>query len=74
MEMDNSQIINENKYITHDLTLPTIQNNVNIKCVNPKCDSIVNKKQSSIKYIKYHYDNMKYIYICNYCGQKWNNK
>ena len=26
-----------------------------------------------IKKIKYDLENMKYIYICNHCGQKWKN-
>ena len=27
----------DNPYITHDITLPKIKNNPNIKCVNPEC-------------------------------------
>ena len=29
--------------------------------------------ESSIIYIKYDKSNMKYIYSCTYCGQKWKN-
>ncbi len=72
-EMDTSEVINENKYITHDITLPSIEGNTNIRCINPECESIQGDKLSSLKYIKYDSENMKYIYICNYCGQKWKN-
>ena len=69
---DKSELINANKYITHDITLPKIEN-INIKCTNKECESISENKQSSITYLKYDPDNMKYIYICNFCGQKWKN-
>ena len=70
---DNSDYINSNPYITHDITLPKIKNNPNIKCVNPECSSITEDKECDITYIKYDMENMKYIYICNHCGQKWKN-
>ena len=70
---DNSEYINNNKYITHDITLPKITNNSNIKCTNVECESITENKECDITYIKYDMENMKYIYICNYCGQKWKN-
>ena len=51
-----------------------INNNKNIKCPNPECKSITEKDiQSNITYIKYNENDMKYIYICKYCGQKWKN-
>ena len=52
---------------------------VNIKsgqaaCVNEKPESAnTENKDSSIKYIKHDIENMKYIYICEECGQKWTN-
>lgn len=70
---DNSEYINSNPYVTHDITLPKIKNNPNIKCVNPECISITETKECDITYIKYDMENMKYIYICNHCGQKWKN-
>ena len=33
----------------------------------------IENKISDIIYIKYDKDNLKYIYSCNYCGQKWTN-
>ena len=70
--LDKSEIINSNKYINHDITLPFIKDNPNIKCPNAECDS-VNGGDKLIKYIKHDHDNMKYTYICNTCGQKWHN-
>ncbi len=70
---DNSEFINNNEYITHDITLPKIKNNPNIKCPNPECVSITDSEECDITYIKYDMENMKYIYICNHCGQKWKN-
>jgi len=66
--IDKSEIINSNKYINHDITLPIIKGNPNIKCPNKEC-----KDGGIIKYIKHDRENMKYTYICNTCGQKWCN-
>ena len=70
---DNSELISNNKYITHDITIPKIKDNVNIQCINDECISIKEKLSSEISYIKYDIDDMKYIYICNHCGSKWKN-
>uniref|UniRef100_A0A6C0BVA2 DNA-directed RNA polymerase M/15kDa subunit domain-containing protein n=1 Tax=viral metagenome TaxID=1070528 RepID=A0A6C0BVA2_9ZZZZ len=66
-EFDSSLYINENKFITHDLTLPSIKSNTNLKCISEGCDS------ESFKFINYNKEDMKYIYICEKCGQKWKN-
>ena len=71
--IDVSEVFNTNEYITHDITLPVIRDNENIKCTNELCESIVENKHPEITYIKYDSDNMRYLYICNYCGQKWKN-
>ena len=70
---DKSLYINSNKYITHDKTLPSIMGDLNFKCPNEECITIKENIKGSFKYIKYDTDNMKYIYICENCGQKWNN-
>jgi DNA-directed RNA polymerase subunit M/transcription elongation factor TFIIS len=67
--VDKSLVINSNPYITHDITLPRIQKNKNIKCNNELCDT----EETDIVYIKYDNTNMRYIYICNHCGVKWKN-
>ena len=62
----------ENIMLTNNIP-EHIKNNPNIKCVNPECISITESKECDITYIKYDMENMKYIYICNHCGQKWKN-
>jgi len=66
------KILNNNKYLTMDPTLPRI-NNPNIKCNNIECVSIKEKKETDISYIKYDDENIYFMYICNYCHQKWTN-
>ena len=61
-----------NEYFQLDPTLPMIQNK-NIQCVNPQCES-KQTKQTKIKYIKYDEVNLKYMYLCCTCGQKWTNE
>ncbi len=70
-DFDVSSLINSNKYINHDITLPEIKGNSNLKCPNSECNE--KNPESSFKYIKYDDNDMRYIYICNHCGQKWNN-
>ena len=72
-DIDLSETINNNKYIAYDNTLPIIKNNKNIKCPNSDCESVVENKESNILYIKYDIKDMKYMYICKYCGIKWLN-
>jgi len=69
VKLDNSKIIESNPYVTHDVTLPTIKGNKNIKCNNELCDSEI----TDITYIKYDATDMRYLYICNHCGSKWKN-
>jgi len=70
--VDLSESINDNKFINYDSTLPHISNQ-NIKCPNDECPSVKRSEKSDIIYIKYDKNNMKYIYSCNLCGQKWKN-
>ena len=71
---DKSKMINQNKYITHDVTIPVIRGNDNIQCTNSECISIKEKHPSMIRYIKYDTEEMNYLYICDHCGQKWTNQ
>ena len=64
--IDTKSIIKNNKFLLSDNTLPEIDKN--IKCINIEC-----KKTPSIKYIKYDFENMKFMYICNNCGETWTN-
>ena len=54
-----------NRY--QDIALPKIEGNPNIKCTNDECISIKENMESSVTYIKYDAENMKYIYLCLDC-------
>ena len=66
------EILNKNENLINDNTLPQIINNPNFQCINKDCSSDI--KNSKITYIKFDFENMDYLYICNTCGQKWTNK
>ncbi len=71
---DKSETINNNKYLSYDNTLPVIKGNKNIKCPNGNCKMNIEENiPSFITYIKYNETDMKYLYMCRYCGQKWKN-
>jgi hypothetical protein len=56
-----------NPYLRFDPTLPRIQD-PSISCTNPKCTGPRDKPQ--MIYVKYHPENMKYFYCCDYCGEQ----
>jgi DNA-directed RNA polymerase subunit M/transcription elongation factor TFIIS len=60
-----------NKYLRYDPTLRRIKDPL-ISCPNSKCTVEDDKKQ--ILYIKYDQQNMKYFYVCEYCGETWKQK
>lgn len=72
-KFDVSTFLNQNKYITHDKTLPSIKNNANITCPNDECLTNTEHVEKSFKYIKYDEDQMKFLYVCEGCGQCWTN-
>tara|TARA_B100001094_G_C18189040_1_gene805894 strand:+ start:3919 stop:4278 length:360 start_codon:yes stop_codon:yes gene_type:complete len=73
LSIDLSKTIGQNKHLKEDITLPSIQNNSNIRCPNVDCQT--NKSGiSNILYLKYDKENMKYMYLCKECNQTWTNK
>ena len=49
-------------------------NKVKSYCKEKKVDIEKNiKKIDEVKFVKYHQDDMKYLYICNYCNSSWKN-
>ena len=62
-------LIKDNKYLQHDITIPHIYSNKNLKCLAECCKG----KRTKIRYINYDSDNMKYLYICNECYYVWKN-
>jgi hypothetical protein len=73
-EIDVSHVLNRNKYITHDITLPKIRDNPNVRCMRADCPTNQDHTPSSITYLKYDFENMKYMYICDECGSSWTNE
>ncbi len=57
-----------NKYLRYDPTLRRIRDPL-VSCPNPNCHVDEDKKQTL--YIKYHPQNMKYLYVCENCGETW---
>lgn len=57
-----------NKYLRYDPTLRRIKDPL-ISCPNKNCNVDDDRKQ--ILYIKYHPQNMKYLYVCEHCGETW---
>lgn len=59
---------NINKYLRYDPTLRRI-NDAQIQCPNADCNN--GEKPQQVLYIKYHPQNMKYLYVCDHCGHIW---
>ena len=60
------------EHVIHN-TIPYIEGNKNLKCPCEECITNTSNTPSNISYIKYDEENMKYLYLCRYCGQKWKN-
>jgi len=71
---DMKHSLNQNKYLTHDVTLPKIKGNPHLRCLNTECSNYSTPETSSVTYVKYDEDQMKYMYICDACGQSWTNE
>jgi DNA-directed RNA polymerase subunit M/transcription elongation factor TFIIS len=59
-----------NEFTRQDPTLPHIKN---VKCPKTSCSSNGGAERDVI-YIKYDPVNMKYMYICNVCGEAWRSR
>lgn len=55
------------KYIKNDVTLPRVNN---IPCTNINCTKS-EKQENEVIYVKYDFNNMKYLYFCTYCDTCW---
>jgi len=60
-----------NEFTRQDTTLPHTKS---IKCSREGCASNGNGTERDIIYIKYDAVNMKYLYICNVCGESWRSR
>lgn len=61
---------NINKYLRYDPTLRRI-NDEKTQCTNEECPANKGDVEQQVLYIKYHPQNMKYLYVCDHCGNIW---
>jgi len=61
-----------NEYTKYDPTIPRIHH---IPCVSKECPSIVKPEENpqNVLYIRYDNDNLKYMFMCEYCNTTWSN-
>jgi DNA-directed RNA polymerase subunit M/transcription elongation factor TFIIS len=60
-----------NEFTRQDPTLPHVKN---VKCPKEDCASNTGGADRDTIYIKYDPINMKYLYICNVCGEAWRSR
>lgn len=60
-----------NEFTRQDPTLPHVNT---IKCPRGTCASNTSGAPRDVIYIKYDPVNMKFIYICNVCGEQWRSR
>ena len=60
-----------NEFTRLDPTLPHVDN---IHCKNAECQSNTGGAKPDVIYIKYDTVNMKFLYICNVCGEQWRSR
>lgn len=60
-----------NEFTRQDPTLPHVKN---VKCPKEDCASNTGGADRDTIYIKYDPVNMKYLYICNVCGEAWRSR
>lgn len=57
-----------NEFTRQDSTLPHLKT---MKCPREDCKSNGGGSEKDVIYIKYDSENLKYLYICNVCGEYW---
>ena len=57
-----------NQYTKYDPTLPRM---TSMKCPNHDCSSNTDEREKEILYIRYDDINLKYVYMCTKCDNKW---
>ena len=60
-----------NEFTRQDPTLPHLKT---MKCPNGSCNSNTGGAEKDVIYLKYDTENLKFIYICNVCGQHWRSR
>lgn len=57
-----------NEFTRQDSTLPHLKT---MKCPRDDCKSNGGGAEKDVIFIKYDAENLKYLYICNVCGEYW---
>lgn len=57
-------------YLKYDMTLPRVNN---IDCANDQCTR-PNDAPKEVIYVKYDFNNMRYLYHCVHCEHFWRTK
>ena len=70
-EKKQNKIVNVNKNIKYDPTIPHIKN---MNCPNESCLSNKSDVKKDIIYYRYNEDDIKYIYMCVNCDTMWEPK
>jgi len=60
-----------NEFTRQDATLPHLKT---MKCPRNDCASNTSGAEKDVIYIKYDPENLKYLYICNVCGEQWRSR
>ena len=60
-----------NEFTRQDPTLPHLKT---MKCPRGDCGSNGGGAEKDVIYIKYDAENLKYLYICNVCGEQWRSR
>lgn len=60
-----------NEFTRQDPTLPHVNT---IKCPRGSCTTNTGGTPRDVIYIKYDPVNMKFLYICNVCGEQWRSR
>lgn len=60
-----------NEFTRHDPTLPHVKT---LKCPRTICTTNTANQPRDVIYIKYDPVNLKYLYICNVCGEQWRSR
>jgi len=60
-----------NEFTRQDPTLPHVKS---IKCPRADCETNERGAERDVIYIKYDTVNLKYLYICNVCGEQWRSR
>lgn len=60
-----------NEFTRQDPTLPHLKT---MKCPRGDCNSNTGTAEKDVIYIKYDPANLKFLYICNVCGEQWRSR